>query len=162
MINWESSADRGRGRRPPTRGRGQRSAQYTPTKPAPPPPGKRPLPGKQPPLRPRPHAARLLLGNWKGIHPLGRLSPSHRWMFRYAPAYLTYPPCTILCLNTPIAAESSPLSDPAPALLSPLGERMCQEQGPQQSGFPVSLHPYQGAGSSPALSRGLSDWSEMS
>ena len=32
MINWESSADRGRGRRPPTRGRGQRSAQYTATK----------------------------------------------------------------------------------------------------------------------------------
>ena len=28
MINWESSADRGRGRRPPTKGRGQRSAHY--------------------------------------------------------------------------------------------------------------------------------------
>ena len=35
MVNWESSADRGRGRRPPTRGRGQRSAHYADTKPAP-------------------------------------------------------------------------------------------------------------------------------
>jgi hypothetical protein len=124
--------------------------------------GKRPLTRKQLPLRPQPHAARQLPGNWPGIRPLGRLLPSHRWLFRYAPAYLTYPPCTILCLNTSIAAESSPMPDPAPTLPPPFGERMCQEQGPQQSGFPVSLHPHQGAGSSQAYSLGMSVWPTLS
>ena len=124
--------------------------------------GKRPLTRKQLPLRPQPHEARRLPGNWLGIRPPGRLSPSHRWLFRYAPAYLTYPPCTILCLNTSIAAESSPMPDPAPTLPPPFGERMCQEQGPQQSGFRVSLHPHQGAGSSQAYNLGMSVWPTLS